>query len=330
MSKIAFIGTGAWASALATVLSKNNHQVCLWGIDETEINDINKGYNSKYFGKTKFNNPQLVHATNDLKLALNDAETIVLAVPTPVITSVLHKIKETLGERSVNVINVSKGIDKESKQFFSKIISEIMSKNLKNICSLIGPSFAIEVFNNHLTLINAVGKNTQFLDSITKLFNNDTFKLITNNDEDGSEVYSALKNVLAIGIGIASALYPAKNLAPALISIGLKEIKDIALTIYPQSNPLSGYELSAIGDIVLTCLNTTSRNYSFGLQVASVGVVEALSLNTKTVEGYNTAKILIDIFEKYPLLNTPLLKNIVNVLDLKIHQNDLLSFFAQI
>ncbi|QJR43839.1 NAD(P)-binding domain-containing protein [Mycoplasma miroungigenitalium] len=330
MQKITFIGSGAWASGLATVLSKNNKKVTLWGIDQQEISDINNGMNTRYFGETKFNNPQNVRATADLVEALEDFDLLVLAVPTTVIVSVLNNIKKIIGDKKINVINVAKGIDGVSKQFFSKVISDVLGKNLLNICSLIGPSFATEVFQNNLTIINAVGKNETFLSEIADLFNNDTFKIVINLDEKGSEVYSALKNVLAIGIGISSGLYSAKNLAPALISIGLKEVSVIAKKLYPNSNPLSGYELAAIGDIVLTCLNTTSRNFSFGIEIAKNGLLSALNSNTKTVEGYNTAKILNQILDENNDIHVPFIQSIVDVLTGKQDHHNLLDFIDKL
>ncbi|MCS4536942.1 NAD(P)-binding domain-containing protein [Mycoplasma sp. CSL7475-4] len=327
MRKITFIGTGAWASGLATVLSKNNHKFIMWGIDNSEIEDINRGFNTKYFGNLKFNNPQNIIATDDLNYALKDSDLIILAIPTPAIATVVLKIKQILGDRKVDVINVSKGIDFNSKKFISNLIRDEFGNNLNNVASLIGPSFATEVFQNHLTMINVVGTNVDFLHEIEELFNNDTFKLKINTDEQGSEVFSALKNVLAIGIGIASYMHAPKNLAPALISQGLMEIHSVAKKMFPQTKDTTGYELAAVGDIVLTCLNTTSRNYSFGLSVGEHGVSESLKLNKKTVEGYNTAVILNNMQELLADLDIPFLKSIIDVLLNNKNKDKLLDFY---
>ncbi|VEU60944.1 glycerol-3-phosphate dehydrogenase [Mycoplasmopsis bovigenitalium] len=328
MKKITIIGTGAWGAGLGTILSKNGHKVVFWGIDEQEINDINNGYNKKYFGDILFNNPQNVSATNNLELALENSDIMLLAVPSLAISSVLNQVKTILKDKKINVINVAKGFDRDSKKIFSTVISDILGNNLNNIASLIGPSFAIEVFKNNLTIINAVGKNTEFLNELVQLFNNETFQLVPNNDDSGLQVYAALKNVLAIGIGLASTLYEAKNLAPAMISIGLKEIKKIAKVLYPDSLDNSGYELAAIGDIVLTCLNTTSRNFSFGIEVANNGIKNALAANSKTVEGYNAALILDEIITQHKIKDVVLLQSIVDVCLARKNEKNLLDFFV--
>lgn len=328
MKKITIIGTGAWGAGLGTILSKNGHKVVFWGIDEQEINDINNGYNKKYFGDILFNNPQNVSATNNLGLALENSDIMLLAVPSLAISSVLNQVKIILKDKKINVINVAKGFDKDSKKIFSTVISNILGNNLNNIASLIGPSFAIEVFKNNLTIINVVGKNTEFLNELVQLFNNETFQLVPNNDDSGLQVYAALKNVLAIGIGLASTLYEAKNLAPAMISIGLKEIKKIAKVLYPDSLDNSGYELAAIGDIVLTCLNTTSRNFSFGIEVANNGIKNALAANSKTVEGYNAALILDEIITQHKIKDVVLLQSIVDVCLARKNEKNLLDFFV--
>ncbi|WP_198868308.1 NAD(P)H-dependent glycerol-3-phosphate dehydrogenase [Mycoplasmopsis phocirhinis] len=327
MAKITFIGTGAWASGLANVLSKNNHKIIMWGIDENEIKDINQGLNSKYFANLKFNNPHNLTATANLNLALEDTDLIILAVPSPAIADVISKIKQILKTRKVNVINVSKGIDFNSKKFISELVKDEFGPNLNNFASLIGPSFATEVFQNHHTMINIVGLNSLFLDKVARLFNNDTFKLKINTDEHGSEVFSALKNVLAVGIGISSYLYPSKNLAPALISQGLNEIYLIAKKMFPQTQTTTGYQLAAIGDIVLTCLSTTSRNYSFGLKVGELGVEKSLKLNDKTVEGFNTALILNNMKAELQNLDIPLLNSIIDILLNNKDKEKLLDFY---
>ncbi|WP_029608868.1 NAD(P)H-dependent glycerol-3-phosphate dehydrogenase [Mycoplasma simbae] len=327
IKKIAFIGTGAWASALASMLTKNGVEVKMWGIDEQEINDINNGINSKYFGEEKFNNPHLIKATSNLAYALRGVNTIVIAVPTPAIVDVLGQIKEVIGKKLVNVINVAKGIEPKSKKFFTEVIRKKLAPNVVDVCSLIGPSFADEVFYNHKTMINVVGKNPVFLKRIQDLFCNDSFVLIPNEDENGAQAYAALKNVLAIGIGIASGLHSAKNLAPALISLGMKEIMSIAKVVFPPVDNTVGYELAAIGDIVLTCLNTSSRNYSFGLQVAQIGVKKALAANTKTVEGYNTAKTLDRFIWDLGWLDIPFFRTILEILLYKMDPKKILWFF---
>ncbi|APJ38439.1 NAD(P)H-dependent glycerol-3-phosphate dehydrogenase [Mycoplasmopsis pullorum] len=313
IKKITFIGTGAWASALATVVLRNNYQVSMYGINEKEIEDINQGYNRKYFGNKMFNNRQNLTATNSLEEALKDTDLIVLAVPSEFIKDTLKAISQVLKYKKVNLVNVAKGIENNSKKFFSEFIEWKFGKNLKNLATLIGPSFAQEVFEENLTMINVVGKNEEYLQLLLHVFNNPYFRLVINKNEKGSELFAALKNVLAIGIGIMTYKHPEKNPQSALLSVGVKEIYQIYKFLNPDSKDDIGFELAGIGDIFLTCSSTKSRNFSFGLHIAELGLKPALEQENKTIEGYNTAKILDKIIKENDL-NVPFLKSIIDVL----------------
>ncbi|WP_041594138.1 NAD(P)H-dependent glycerol-3-phosphate dehydrogenase [Mycoplasma crocodyli] len=327
-SKICFIGTGAWASALATVVSKNNHQVSMYGINELEISDINKGKNTKYFGSKLFNNPENIKATNDLSEALKDADVVVLAVPSQSIRSILKKLQEELKTKKVDLINVVKGIDEDSELLFSELIIKKFRRNVKNFATLIGPSFAVEVFENLLTMINVIGIDVNYLAKVTRIFSNDTFRLVINEEEKGSELFAALKNVLAIGLGMINFFLPSKNTHAAVLSIGVKEIYQVYKKVYPNSKDSIGYELAGIGDIFLTCSSSKSRNYSFGYKISEYGLKAALEKESKTIEGYYTAKILSKIIEKHELI-TPFLKSIIDVLFNKKNPYKVLDFIEE-
>ncbi|MCE6056051.1 NAD(P)-binding domain-containing protein [Mycoplasmopsis agalactiae] len=312
--KVTIIGTGAWASGLANVLSYNNHKITMWGIDNKEINDINNGINSKYFGDKKFNNPNNVHATDNLEEALNELDLMILAVPSGAIDSVLGQIRNILGTRKIKIVNVAKGIDSKTKKFFSDVLVEKFSDNIEHYCSILGPSFATEVFENALTMINIVGPNHCFLLEVSKTFNNKYFRLIINPNEKGSELFAALKNVLAIGIGAITHMFPYKNTESALLATGAKEIYQIYKALFNSADNNLPLELSAIGDIFLTCSSMKSRNFLFGTQIAQKGLKTVLEENTKTVEGYHNAKILEDILNDNKSISAPFLRSIIDVL----------------
>ncbi|EFF41330.1 NAD(P)H-dependent glycerol-3-phosphate dehydrogenase [Mycoplasmopsis alligatoris] len=327
-SKICFIGTGAWGSALASVVSKNEHSVSMYGINKDEINDINKGKNTKYFGNKNFNNPENIVASNNLKECLKDADVVVLAVPSPAIKQVIKEIQQELKTKKIDLINVVKGIDEDTELLFSELIQKKFKRNLSNFATLIGPSFATEVFEDVLTMINVVGSDINYLAKVTRIFNNDTFRLVINEDEKASEIFAALKNVLAIGLGMINYFSPNKNTHAAILSIGVKEIHSVYKALYPQSKDTIGYELAGIGDIFLTCSSPKSRNYSFGYSIAEHGIKKILEKEQKTIEGYYTAKILSKIIEKNDL-NVPFLKSIIDVLFNKKNPFKVLDFVEE-
>lgn len=326
MKKISIMGSGAWASGLATVLSKNNHKVLLWGIEKQEVDDINNGVNTKHFGPLKFNNPKNVSATLDLGEALKDFDYLILAVPSSAIVEVLQKVKKVINDKKINIINVAKGFDSRTNSFFSEVLKNEFGNNIKNYCSLIGPSFATEVFENRLSMVNIVGPNARFLKEVSTVFNNDKFRTVINNHEQGCELFATFKNVLAIGIGMIEYMMPYRNTQAALLSIGVKEIDSVYKLKYPKGASNLGFELAAIGDIFLTCSSKKSRNFSFGYEVAKNGLENTLMKNKSTIEGYHNAKILDGILKDNPQLEAPFLRSIIDVLYYKKEPKNLLDF----
>lgn len=311
---IAFIGTGAWASALANVVSQNGYHVKMYGINDQEISEINKGFNRKYFGNRSFTNPENIQASTDLEYVLKDCETAVIAIPSVAIRSVLKQLSAILKYKKINIVNVSKGFDDLSGEFLSDLIKTKLNRNLKNFATFAGPSYASEVFEEHLTLINVFASNKDFEELLIQKFNNHYFQLIPCADEHTGEILAALKNVLAIGIGISSFNHPGKNSHSALISIGTKEILQIALQLKPSTNVAIGFELAGIGDIFLTCSSTQSRNFTFGYSIAEKGLKETLKKQELTVEGYASAKTLAKILQQNNIKNVPLLESIIAIL----------------
>lgn len=311
--KIAVLGTGAWGTALANVLLDNKNAVTMWGIDQKEIADLKKQMNNRYFGEKKLaGKPVLI--TDQLKTALVDAQYVLLAIPSKFLEAILEQLKVILKNRKVVIINVAKGISLTTKKFWSQVIKENFANNLVALVSLLGPSFASEVFDKELTVINAVGSNEKIVDDVVKLFTTKYFKLIPNTDEIGADLFAALKNVAAIGTGIVYQLHQSMNTRSAIVACVFKEIAEIyqKLTNH-QSLPLIGFELCGIGDLVLTCTSEKSRNFRFGNQVAMFGVDKALNINDTTVEGYLSAQVIHDIL-KSKQISAPIIQWVYDVL----------------
>ncbi|RIV16632.1 NAD(P)H-dependent glycerol-3-phosphate dehydrogenase [Mycoplasmopsis gallopavonis] len=312
--KFGFIGTGAWSSALANVLSKNGYDVILYGVDQKEIEDIKRGYNTKYFNSRAFNNPENIYATDSLSELVSNSNTYVLGVPSKLVKSVLKQLQKELKYKKVDLINLSKGLEPNSETLFSEFIAKKFKKNLKNLATFIGPSFAVEVFNEEATIINVVGENHMYNRELQRAFNNAYFRLEPEQNIKGAELFAALKNVLAIGMGMVSAKYQSVNTHSAMLTIGTQEILKVLDFLHPNpDNVKVALSFSGIGDIFLTCSSTKSRNFSFGQQINEFGMKKALELNNKTVEGVETAKTLQKILKKHPL-DVPFLNNIIAIL----------------
>lgn len=288
--KVCFIGTGAWATALANVVSDNNHEVVLYGIDENEINDINNNHrNSKYFNDVKLNDK--ITATLNIEEALKDSGIIVIAVPSNQIRNVLYQIEGIITSKPI-VLNVSKGFDNITHKRISEVIKEtIDNKKILGVVSLIGPSYAEEVIARYYTAICSVSSSLECAEKVQKVFSNKYFRVYTNNDEIGAEVGAGIKNVIAIASGILTGLGYKDNSRAALITRGLAEITRYGMTLGANQKTFAG--LTGIGDLFLTCSSLTSRNYSCGIEIGKLdSAQEFLKSNNKTVEGIYACKII--------------------------------------
>ena len=287
--KTVVIGSGSWGTALAQVLADNKEEVIIYGIEKSEIDDINLNHeNSKYFEGVELN-PNL-KATDDITV-VKDADIVLLAVPTFAIEGICLQIDPYL-KNNIIVVNVSKGFHLETSERMSEVIRRCISKeHLSSVVSLIGPSHAEEVVIRLLTTIDAVSLKEEDAQVIQRTFSNNYLRIYTGDDEIGSELGVAIKNVMAIASGILSGLGYQDNTRAALITRGLQEMIRYGVFFGGKQQTFMG--LTGIGDLIVTCTSIHSRNFEAGYQIGKENdVTNFLKYNKKTVEGVRTAKIV--------------------------------------
>ena len=287
--KTVVIGSGSWGTALAQVLADNKEEVIIYGIEKSEIDDINLNHeNSKYFEGVELN-PNL-KATDDITV-VKDADIVLLAVPTFAIEGICLQIDPYL-KNNIIVVNVSKGFHPETSERMSEVIRRCISKDhLSSVVSLIGPSHAEEVVIRLLTTIDAVSLKEEDAQAIQRTFSNNYLRIYTGDDEIGSELGVAIKNVMAIASGILSGLGYQDNTRAALITRGLQEMIRYGVFFGGKQQTFMG--LTGIGDLIVTCTSIHSRNFEAGYQIGKENdVTNFLKYNKKTVEGVRTAKIV--------------------------------------
>ena len=288
--KIRILGTGSWGSALAQVVADNGHDVMMWGIDASEVNDIeNNHHNSKYF-EVEMNHD--VHATQDIN-CVKDADVILIAVPVMALESVVEQIAPLL-DHSVTFINVAKGFHPVTHERLSVVMERIIPSSMrKAIVSLIGPSHAEEVILRMLTSVNAVSDNEQQAQMIQELFSNSYFRVYRNTDVIGAEIGVALKNVMAIASGILEGVGQGDNARAALMTRGLAEMTRYGVAHGGKAETYLG--LDGVGDLIVTCTSMHSRNFTAGLQIGKDGSAENFwKENKRTVEGVAACKVVYE------------------------------------
>jgi len=288
ISKVSFIGTGAWATALANVTSSNGIETVMYGIVPSEVNEINEKHtNSKYLEDIAVN--PAVKATLNIEESVKDADIICIAVPSIAIATVVDQIKHHLN-KDVIILNVAKGFEKETKLTMVQYIETIINKDeVFGVVSLVGPSFAEEVASKSLTAVVASSENEEAAKIVQRAFSNNWLRVYTNTDVIGTSICSSLKNVIALASGILSGLDMKANPHAALITRGMAEITRFVIDMGGKPETCLG--LTGIGDLVLTCTSSTSRNYQAGFMIGEKGIKYFRENYTKTVEGVFACEI---------------------------------------
>lgn len=290
--KIAILGTGSWATALARVLNDNGHHVMLYGIDHNEIEDINiRHCNYKYFKDVRLE--ESIIASSSLDDVVKDAHYLLITIPTQYVRNVLEQVKPLL-KKKVTVINAAKGFDMNTNLRMSDTIRSVLDDSfIYPVVSLIGPSHAEEVVERMLTVICAVSLDENYAKEVQQLFSNHYFRVYTSTDEVGAEYGAAYKNVIAVASGIIAGLGYGDNTRAALITRGLYE-----MSLYGTvkgANRETFFGLTGIGDLVVTCSSIHSRNFQAGLEIGqSNRALDFMAHNTKTCEGIRTCKVIHD------------------------------------
>ena len=283
MKRIAVIGAGSWGTALAIIAARQGHTVRLWSRNQSVADSINGEHrNSRYLSEATI--PRDVIATTDLVQSIETAEVIVLAAPSHALRQLLWEMKSALQAETI-VVSAAKGIEIETGKRISEIVSEVSPANAF-VC-LSGPSFAHEVVANHPTAVVAASANQQASEAIQTTYSSDTFRVYTNDDVVGTELGGSVKNVMAIAAGMVAGLGYGANSVAALVTRGLAEMSRLARHEGGKLETLMG--LAGLGDLVLTCTGSLSRNRFVGEQLGKGrSLAEIAAEMNEVAEGVKT------------------------------------------
>lgn len=327
MGKITILGAGSWGSALAKILGNNKHEVMLFDVDSNAVNEINEFHSNKNKLPNGFL-PLSVHATVNLKEAIDFSNIIILSVPTKVLRNILKEINSIIFEKKI-FVNTSKGLEPATFARVSEIVyEEISNEFIEGFVALTGPSHAEEVIEELLTIVCSVSNNKEHAILIQQLFSNhEYFRVYTGSDLLGSELCGALKNVYAIASGMLEGLGYGDNAKAGLISRALVEMKRIVLAL--GANEETIYGLTGLGDLVVTTMSKHSRNFQAGVKLATgSNLQETIASMTMVVEGAKTAKAAYLQTKKYNI-DAPIIDAVYRVIyehyDVKLAVADLMS-----
>ena len=260
--RIAILGAGSWGTALAVHLRRTGHDVRLWARDETLVEGIRSHrINPRYLSEITV--PDGVLASSDGPAVLDGARTVVVAVPSHVVRSVVASLRDWIPRDAV-LVSAAKGLETSSLSRMSQVIADEMPVGMP-VVVLSGPSFALEVARGLPTALLAASTDASAAAYIQECFRGPSLRLYGSDDVAGVEIGGALKNVIAIAAGVVEGLGLGHNSMAALITRGLAEISRLASAEGGRRETLSG--LSGLGDLVLTCTGDLSRNRYVGIEL---------------------------------------------------------------
>ena len=307
MDNIAVIGAGSWGTTLANLLAEKGYSVSLWTYEKELADTIRRtGINSIYLPGIALS--RNLKVTDNMKDAVSKAHCILNVVPTQFTRSVFGSAVEFVSKDAV-IISASKGIEHGTLSTVSSVLEDLSDRE---VAALSGPSFAKEVINKLPTAVTIAANDHNTGKLLQDVFNTDYFRVYTNTDVLGVELGGALKNVMAIASGISDGLGLGASTRAALITRGLAEMTRLGVVMGAKEQTFSG--LSGLGDLVLTCTGTLSRNYTVGYKLGKGDELAVILANMNMVaEGIATSESAYELSGKHNV-EMPIIEQIYKVI----------------
>jgi glycerol-3-phosphate dehydrogenase (NAD(P)+) len=306
---IAILGAGSWGTALAAHLGQSGHDVRLWGRDAGLIGEMAaRRANAVYLPDVIL--PPQVTPTASVSEALDAADLVVAAVPSHGMRQVLRAAAASVQPHAI-VVSATKGLETQTLYRMSEVIAEELPG--RHVAVLSGPSFALEVARRLPTAVSVASLNTAVAEHVQHEFRARYFRVYASSDVIGVEIGGALKNVIAIAAGVVEGLGLGSNALAALITRSLVEITRIACAVGAQRETLAG--LSGLGDLILTCTGSLSRNRHVGVELARGRALDEILASMKMVaEGVNTTRAALALGARHGV-ELPIATQMQEVLD---------------
>ena len=300
MSRIAVMGSGAWGTALAISLARRGgHAIALWSYAE-DVAAAMRGVRENTPFLPGFRIPEPVAVFTEAAGALEGADIVVSVTPSQFVRSSYEGFAPYLRPGQM-LVSATKGLEDESCLRMTEVIGEVLAARGMNLpCGVLsGPSFAQEVAAGAPTAITIASTDAELAARVQRDFSSSTLRLYTNDDVVGVELGGSLKNVIAIAAGVVAGLELGHNSNAALITRGIAEMTRLAVACGGRRETLAG--LSGVGDLVLTCTGSLSRNRTVGMGLGQgrKSVEIRAGLGGRVAEGVRTTSAALGLARKY-------------------------------
>ena len=294
--KIAIIGGGSWATAIVKMLANNVDTLFWWMRNEEAVQHIKETqHNPRYLSGARINT-EIVQVSSDLTAICDQADVIILAVPSAFLHTTLSSLEIELSNKIF--FSAVKGIIPEHNQIVGEYIQDHYKVPLNNIGVITGPCHAEEVALERLSYLTVACEDLAIAEFMAKQLRCRYIKVTTSDDIYGTEYSAVLKNVVAVAAGVAHGLGYGDNFLSVLISNAIREIKRFVDTVHPINRDIK--DSAYLGDLLVTAYSKFSRNRTFGTYIGKGYSVKAAQMDMNMVaEGYYAVKCIKEINKEY-------------------------------
>lgn len=285
---IGVVGAGSWGTALANLLADKGYAVDLWVWEQAVREQIELHRENQFF-LPEVRLSDNLRPSNDLEQVVSGKDLLLIVVPSHLMRDIASRMAAVVSAGAI-VVSASKGIENKTHLTMSGVLRETLPHLPEShFAVLSGPSFAKEVARKVPTLVTAACSASETAEQVQQVFATPYFRVYTNNDVIGVELGGAVKNVVAIASGIVDGLGLGLNTRAALITRGLSEIRRLGLRLGADPHTFAG--LAGVGDLMLTCTGTLSRNHTVGQKIGEGMTLDEILAEMRMVaEGVKTAR----------------------------------------
>ena len=324
MTKIAVFGAGTWGIALARLLAVNGRDVTVWSAIPAELKSLST--TRRHPNLPGMCLPADMHYTADIEEVCGDRDVLLFAVPSVFVRSTARKAAPHIPDGQL-IVDVAKGVEEKTLMTMSEIIEQELAADGKhthcNVVALSGPTHAEEVARDMPTLIVAASEDEAAAKAVQKAFTAPSFRVYTNTDRRGTELGGAVKNVIALAVGIALGLGYGDNAKAALITRGNAELTRLGLAMGCKPETFAG--LSGMGDLIVTCTSMHSRNLHAGMLLGRGKTAEEAKAEVgQVVEGINALPAVCRLAKKYKT-EMPIVQSVDAILSGKLEARNALA-----
>lgn len=307
---ITVLGAGSYGTALAICIARKGVPLTLWGRSSEDVATMQSSReNTRYLPGIKL--PDKITVEADLGKAVRDSDTILLVVPSYGFAEVLQQIQPHL-RPSARIAWATKGLEPGTGRLLSDVATDVLGTE-RALAVLSGPTFAKEMAQGMPTAIAVASNQAGFVNHLSEVLHCDkSFRVYLNDDFTGMQLGGAVKNIIAIGAGMADGIGFGANTRTALITRGLAEMTRLGLAVGGKPETFTG--MAGLGDLILTCTDNQSRNRRFGMALgAGKSVEQAMQDIGQAVEGYRNTKEVFELAKRYQV-EMPIVEQIYAVL----------------